>query len=318
MSSSALTAPGRASAPVPERGFKPVTLPMRRRRGSWVPYAFMAPAVVAVLALVVVPICQVAAQSLFDVRPTKHEGWKFIGLENYTKAFGDAEVWSVLGRSLIWTVGGVFLQFVVAMVGALLLRNIVGGKWLRAVFVLPWATPMVVGSLAWKLMYQQNGLVNQILAAVGLGDFQHAWLADPKTALGAVILANVWRGFPFIMIMLISGMVSIPEEVYEASAVDGAGFWRTFANITLPMLKPAILTSTLMALIWTFNSFSNIYVLTGGGPAGTTDILTTFVYKEAFSSFNFGYASALSMLLFVIVAAGSSLYIRAYGKEVLA
>lgn len=318
MSSAALTAPGRASAPVPGRGFKPVALPTRRRRGSWVPYAFMAPAVVAVLALVVVPICQVAAQSLFDVRPTKHEGWKFIGLENYTKAFGDAEVWSVLGRSLIWTVGGVFLQFVVAMVGALLLRNIVGGKWLRAVFVLPWATPMVVGSLAWKLMYQQNGLVNQFLAAVGLGDFQHAWLADPNTALGAVILANVWRGFPFIMIMLISGMVSIPEEVYEASAVDGAGFWRTFTNITLPMLKPAILTSTLMALIWTFNSFSNIYVLTGGGPAGTTDILTTFVYKEAFSSFNFGYASALSMLLFVIVAAGSSLYIRAYGKEVLA
>lgn len=282
------------------------------------PYAFMAPAVVAVLALVVAPICQVAVQSLFDVRPSKHEGWNFIGLVNYTKAFGDTEVWSVLGRSLIWTVGGVFLQFVVAMAGALLLGNVVGGRWLRAVFVLPWATPMVVGSLAWKLMYQQNGLVNQILAGIGLGDLQHAWLADPNTALGAVILANVWRGFPFIMIMLISGMVSIPEEVYEASAVDGAGFWRTFTSITLPMLKPAILTSTLMALIWTFNSFSNIYVLTGGGPAGATDILTTFVYKEAFSSFNFGYASALSMILFVIVAAGSSLYIRAYGKEALA
>jgi len=277
----------------------------------------MAPAVIAVVALVVVPIGQVAVQSLFDVRPTRHEGWDFIGLDNYTKAFTDAEVWSVLVRSLVWTVGGVFLQFVVGMVGALLLRNIVGGKWLRAVFVLPWATPMVVGSLAWKLMYQQNGVVNQILEAIGLKDLQHAWLADPNTALGAVILANVWRGFPFIMILLISGMVSIPEEVYEASAVDGAGFWRTFSSITLPMLKPVILTSTLMALIWTFNSFSNIYVLTAGGPAGTTDILTTFVYKEAFSSFNFGYASALSMVLFVIVAAGSSVYIRAYGKEAL-
>lgn len=318
VSSSLHAAPGRASTPGPEQRLQPLTPRRPRRHRGWVPYAFMAPAVVAVLAMVVAPICQVAAQSLFDVRPTKHQGWDFIGLENYAKAFGDTEVWSVLGRSLIWTVGGVFLQFVVAMAGALLLGNVVRGRWLRAVFVLPWATPMVVGSLAWKLMYQQNGLVNQILAGVGLGDLQHAWLADPKTALGAVILANVWRGFPFIMIMLISGMVSIPEEVYEASAVDGAGFWRTFTSVTLPMLKPAILTSTLMALIWTFNSFSNIYVLTGGGPAGATDILTTFVYKEAFSSFNFGYASALSMILFVIVAAGSSLYIRAYGKEALA
>ncbi len=289
-----------------------------RSKARWVPYAFMAPAVVAVLAMVVYPILRVGVQSFFDIRPTKHEGAYFIGFDNYLKAFADEELWSVLGRSGVWTIGSVALQFLVAMAGALLLQNLVGGRWLRAIFVLPWATPLVVGALAWKLIYQPNGLFNQVLEGLGLGHLAHAWLADPNTAMGAVIVANVWRGFPFIMILLISGMVSIPEELYEAAAVDGTGSVRTFWFITLPLLKPAILTSTLMALIWTFNSFSNIYVMTGGGPAGSTDILTTFVYKQAFTSFNFGYASALSMVLFGIVAVGSAIYIRAFGKEALA
>jgi multiple sugar transport system permease protein len=297
---------GRAATPGP------------RSKARWVPYAFMAPAVVAVLAMVVYPILRVGVQSFFDIRPTKHEGAYFIGFDNYLKAFADEELWSVLGRSGVWTIGSVALQFLVAMAGALLLQNLVGGRWLRAIFVLPWATPLVVGALAWKLIYQPNGLFNQVLEGLGLGHVAHAWLADPNTAMGAVIVANVWRGFPFIMILLISGMVSIPEELYEAAAVDGTGSVRTFWFITLPLLKPAILTSTLMALIWTFNSFSNIYVMTGGGPAGSTDILTTFVYKQAFTSFNFGYASALSMVLFGIVAVGSAIYIRAFGKEALA
>ena len=292
--------------------------PAPRSKARWVPYAFMAPAVVAVLAMVVYPILRVGVQSFFDIRPTKHEGAYFIGFDNYLKAFADEELWSVLGRSGVWTIGSVALQFLVAMAGALLLQNLVGGRWLRAIFVLPWATPLVVGALAWKLIYQPNGLFNQVLEGLGLGHLAHAWLADPNTAMGAVIVANVWRGFPFIMILLISGMVSIPEELYEAAAVDGTGSVRTFWFITLPLLKPAILTSTLMALIWTFNSFSNIYVMTGGGPAGSTDILTTFVYKQAFTSFNFGYASALSMVLFGIVAVGSAIYIRAFGKEALA
>jgi multiple sugar transport system permease protein len=266
---------------------------------------------------VIYPIVQVAAQSLFDVRPAKHQGWEFIGLDNYVRAFQDSEVWSVLGRSVVWTAGGVFLQFVVALTGALLLQNAIGSRWLRAVFIVPWATPIVVGSLAWKFIYQENGLVNQLLGAIGLGDLRHAWLADPSTALAAAIVANVWRGFPFIMIMLIAGMVSVPEELYEAAEMDGAGWWRRLRSITLPIIRPSIMAATLMALIWTFNSFSNIYVLTGGGPAGSTDILTTFVYKEAFTSFNFGYASALSIVLFAIVGIGSAIYIRAYGKDAL-
>ena len=287
-------------------------------RSRATPYLFLAPAVMAVSAFVIYPIVVVAIQSFFDVRPTRHEGWIFVGGANYLQAVTDSAVWSVFGNSLIWTIASVFFQLVVAMAAALLLQQLAGAKVLRAIFVLPWATPVVVGALAWKLLYQPDyGLINQTLSTVGLGSLKGAWLADPNTALAAVIITNIWRGFPFIMVLLISGMASIPNELYEAASVDGASWAQTFRGITLPLLRPMLLTSTLLALIWTFNNFSLIYVMTGGGPAGTTDILTTFVYKNAFTSFNFGYASALSMVLFAIVSAGSAAYIRAFGKDFL-
>lgn len=287
-------------------------------RARATPYLFLAPALVAVGAFVGYPIVSVAAQSFFDINPTKHEGWDFVGLQNYAEAFADSAVWGVLGNSLAWTIGSVALQLVIAMAGALLVQQLAGARILRAIFVIPWATPVVVGALAWKLLYQPDyGMINQLLSMVGLSELRHAWLAEPQTALVAVIAANVWRGFPFIMVLLIAGMASIPGELYEAAGVDGASWARSFRSITLPLLKPMLLTSTLMALIWTFNNFSLIYVMTGGGPAGATDILTTFVYKNAFSSFDFGYASALSMILFAIVGIGSALYIRAFGREAL-
>jgi multiple sugar transport system permease protein len=289
-----------------------------RWRTRATPYLFLAPALVAVGVFVIYPIANVAVQSFFDVNPTKHEGWEFVGVQNYIDAFSDSAVWGVFANSIIWTIGSVALQLVVALAGALLLQQLAGARVLRAVFVLPWATPVVVGALAWKLLYQPDyGMINQLLGLIGLPQLQHAWLADPHTALAAVVAANVWRGFPFIMVLLIAGMASIPGELYEAAGVDGASWARSFRSITLPLLKPMLLTSTLMALIWTFNNFSLIYVMTGGGPAGATDILTTFVYKSAFSSFDFGYASALSMILFAIVALGSALYIRAFGKDAL-
>lgn len=309
MTQAAPTLAGRAVRSGPQR---------RRRRATLTPWLFLAPAIAAVTVFVIYPIVVVAVQSFFDIRPTKHAGWTFAGLQNYVDSFTNTAIWGVFGNSIIWTVGSVALQFIVAMAGALLLQQLPGARVFRAIFVLPWATPVVVGALAWKLLYQPDyGLINQVLGIVGLPELQKAWLATPTTALAAVIISNVWRGFPFIMVLLLSGMASIPKELYEAAGVDGASWWRTFRSITLPLLRPVLLTSTLIALIWTFNNFSSIYVMTGGGPAGTTDILTTFVYKAAFSSFDFGHASALSILLFAVVAIGSGLYIRAFGKEAL-
>src|SRR5690606_19126446 len=174
------------------------------------------------------------AQSFFDINPTKHEGWDFVGLQNYAEAFADSAVWGVLGNSLAWTIGSVALQLVIAIAGALLVQQLAGARILRAIFVIPWATPVVVGALAWKLLYQPDyGMINQLLSVLGLSELRHAWLADPQTALIAVIAANVWRGFPFIMVLSIAGMAAIPGELYEAAGVDGASWARSFRSITL-------------------------------------------------------------------------------------
>ena len=310
MSSATAPLAGRALVPGPPAG--------RRRRRTWTPYLFLAPAVLAVAVFVLYPVVTVAVQSLFDINPTRHAGMRFVGLGNYVEALHDSQLWSVAVNTVVWTLGSVVLQLVVAMLAAVVLDRLGGNGLVRALFVVPWATPVVVGALAWKYLYLPDyGLLNQALQAVGLGSFSHAWLADPPTALWAVVVTNVWRGFPFLMVMIVAGMATVPVELYEAAQVDGASWWRTFRSITVPLLRPMLLASTLMALIWTFNNFSMIYVMTGGGPAGATDILTTFVYKAGFKSFDFGYASALSMVLFAVVAVGSALYLRLTAKDVL-
>lgn len=291
----------------------------RRRRRSLTPLVMLAPSAVVVGLVVVVPIVTVFVESFFDVNPARHAGWEWNGLHNYLRISHDPDLGGVLVNTAVWTLGSVLLQFLLAFGAALLVRHALQGKawaWLRASYVLPWATPMIVGALAWKWLYQpQYGLINSVLSWVGLGHWGQAWLSDPTTALYSVLLVNVWRGFPFIMVLLLSGMAAISPEVYEASSLDGANTWQQIVKITMPLLRPQVLLSTLMSLIWTFNNFSLIYVMTGGGPAGASDILTTYVYKNAFQKFDLGYASALSVVLFAIVAAGSALYVRALDKE---
>lgn len=293
----------------------------RRRPDRFVPAVMLAPITIASVVVIGFPIVFVIIESLFDVNPSRHLGWEWTGISNYLEIASDNELPPVMLNSVIWTFGSVILQFVLAFLAALLVRESLQGKawaWLRATYVLPWATPIIVGAMSWRWMYQpQFGLLNDILTNLGLDQLKHAWLSDPHTALGAVMVTNIWRGFPFIMVMLLSGMAAIPDDVYEAAKVDGARAGQRILWITLPLLRPVILLSTLMSLIWTFNNFGLIYVMTQGGPDGASDILTTFVYKNAFQRFDFGYASALSVFLFVIVAIGSLLYVRSLGKEAL-
>jgi len=298
------------------------TVPRPARRSRYtVPALMLTPTVLVAGVVIVVPIVTVLVESLFDVNPSRHAGWEWTGLGNYARILQDKEIGGVLVNTAVWTVGSVVLQFVVAFAAALLVRGALAGRawaWLRASYVLPWATPMIVGALAWKWLYQpQYGLLNAVLDAVGLDGLGSSWLSDPHTALAAVLVTNVWRGFPFIMVLLLSGMAAISPEIYEAADLDGATRFQQTMRITLPLLRPQVLLSTLMSLIWTFNNFSLIYVMTGGGPAGASDILTTYVYKNAFQRFDLGYASALSVVLFLIVGAGSALYVRALGKEAL-
>jgi multiple sugar transport system permease protein len=258
------------------------------------------------------PLGAITYESLFRVEPTLRPDWVFTGLGNYWRILHDADVWDSAGHTVLWTVGSVALQLLIGLTAALLLRETFRGRGpLRSVLLVPWATPAVVGALAWKWMYHgQYGLINTILRTIGFKDAAIAWLGNPHTALPAVVVTNVWRGFPFVMVVLLASLLAIPPDLYEAAAVDGASWAQCLRYITVPLLRPSILLTTLLAGIWTFNNFSYIYILTGGGPAGKTDILVTFVYSNGFQYFHFGYAAALSVALFLLVLGASTVYIR--------
>jgi ABC-type sugar transport system permease subunit len=266
--------------------------------------------------MLVYPLGYVAVESFFDVAPLRHLGWGAAGLANYGRLLHDPQVLASILRTVTWTVLSVAFQFLIGLSVALALRRPFRGRAVvRMLMLIPWATPAVVGALAWKWVYHgQYGLLNARLGSFGLAGLESAWLGDHSTALGAVIAANVWRGFPFIAVLLGAALANLPYELHEAAAIDGASRWQELRYVTLPQLRPAILLATLLSGIWTFNNFSTIYILTGGGPAGRTDILVTFVYRNGFQFFEFGYAAALSVMLFAIVLVPSILYVRRLGE----
>ncbi len=282
------------------------------------PYALLAPALLVLGGMLVYPLGYVVVESFFDVAPLRHLGWGAAGVGNFRRLFHDDQVVASIVRTTTWTVLSVLFQFLIGLSVALALRGRFRGRPLvRMLLLVPWATPAVVGALAWKWIYHgQYGLLNALLGSFGLGGLERAWLGDPSTALGAVIAANVWRGFPFIAVLLGAALANLPAELSEAAAIDGASRWQELRYVTLPQLRPAIVLATLLSGVWTFNNFSTIYILTGGGPAGRTDILVTFVYRNGFQYFEFGYAAALSVMLFLIVLAPSILYVRRLGEAV--
>ena len=304
--------PGGAVASQP-----PGRLVSRRTYARLLPYVLLAPALLVLGGMLVYPLGYVAVESFFDVAPLRHVGWGGAGFGNYGRLFHDHQVVDSILRTGLWTVLSVLFQFAIGLWVALALRSPFRGRvFVRMLLLIPWATPAIVGALAWKWVYHgQYGLLNALLGSFGLGGLDHAWLGDPSTALGSVIVANVWRGFPFIAVMLGAALANLPAELHEAAAIDGASRWQELRSVTLPQLRPAILLCTLLSGIWTFNNFSMIYILTGGGPAGRTDILVTFVYQNAFQYFEFGYAAALSVMLFAIVLFPSILYVRQLSKD---
>ena len=276
------------------------------------PYVLIAPALLVMGGVLVYPLVSVFRESLYRVEPALSPDWSFVGLHNYGRILTDADVAGSLSHTTVWTIGSIVLQVALGLGAALALAKAFRGRGVvRAALMVPWATPAVVGALAWKWVYHgQYGLLNSALRGLHLDSLAVAWLGDPNTAMSAAIVANVWRGFPFITVVLLAGVLAIPRELYEAASVDGASGFAAFRRLTLPLIRPALLISSLLAAIWTFNNFAYIYILTGGGPAGLTDILVTFVYRNGFQFFHWGYASALSVFLFFLVLASSLVYIR--------
>jgi multiple sugar transport system permease protein len=182
---------------------------------------------------------------------------------------------------------------------------------LRTLNLLPWVIPGVVVGLVWEYLYQPNyGPINDLLRRAGLLSVPVAWLSEPSLAMAAVVGANIWRGIPFFTIMILAGLQAIPDDVYEAATVDGAGATQRFWSITLPMLRPIIVVATATRIIWTFNYADLIFVMTGGGPANATQITSSYTLLTAYTDLDFGYAATLSVVLLVFLLVFTAGYLK--------
>jgi arabinogalactan oligomer / maltooligosaccharide transport system permease protein len=239
--------------------------------------------------------------------------YKFIGLDNYTSILSgaDGHFYNTVVWTLIWTFACVFLHVVIGLGLAVLInRKVRFRSGYRLMLVLPWAIPGFVSAFAWRMLYNDTGVFNSILKTVGLHGTD--WLAQPTTAKMAVIATNVWMGVPFMMVSFLGGLQSIPKELYEAAEADGASPWQRFRLVTLPGLRPVMTTVTLLGIIWTFNKFDLIYLMTGGGPAGSTDILVTYAYQLGFASIRqYAQAASYGVVILSMLVVFASVYRRA-------
>ncbi|GHH29288.1 carbohydrate ABC transporter permease [Lentzea cavernae] len=282
------------------------------RTRTWAPYALIAPTLLLMAVFLVYPIASVGWFSLRQHTVT--QPWKngFIGFENFRRMlFEDELFWQSLAFSAKWVAVEVGLQLVLGLVLALIVNEtFVGRAMARALVFSPWAVSGVLTTGIWILLYNPSTGIFQQLAQWGIGDPGTSVLGDPATVFPATVVTELWRGVPFFAILLLADLQTIPNDLYEAASVDGAGRWRRFVSVTLPHLRDAIVLSTLLRAVWEFNNVDLIYTLTGGGPANQTTTLPLYVARKAVDSHDFGYGSALTMAGFVILLFFSILYLR--------
>ena len=273
------------------------------RRDAATPWLLLAPALAITSLIVLFPAAQTVWMSLHDVVLFRPRTRPFVGMANYTKALADPVFWQSLFTSLVWVIVAVGLQFLLGLGVALLLNRRFAWRGLaRALIVVPWALPSVIIGLIWTWMLDFNlGLINEVALRIGILDQPIAWLSQPGTALAAVILAVVWQGFPFFAVTLLAGLQAIPAELYEAAALDGAGGFAKFVNVTLPGIAGVMITALLLRMIWVANSLDLILVMTGGGPGTATQTLPLHAFLTAWSGGNYGQGSALAVMLTLLL-----------------
>jgi len=225
----------------------------------------------------------------------------FVGLDNYRRVLTNPEFWSVLSNTFVYTLGTIPLNMSLALlVAALLNKKIAGKRWLRTAFFAPVIMSSVAAAVIWRWVYEPNfGLLNWFLGLFGVPAIN--WLNDPSAAMFALIVMGVWKTFGVNMVLFSAGLQGIPDHYYEAASIDGAGAWRKFWSITLPLLSPTTFFILVMSVIGSFQVFDTVYVLTSGGPLGSTKVLVFYLYEQAFKFFEMGYASAVAYLLFAII-----------------
>jgi multiple sugar transport system permease protein len=275
--------------------------------GTWF---LVLPALLPILVLSVGPLLYGILLAFTDSQSGRTEPTRWIGGLNFQDLLHDTLFWESFRIGLVWALAVTVPQFLLALGLALLLNEDLRLRWLaRALAIVPWAMPEVVVGVMWRLVYNPDaGVLNETLRQLGLGD-GHDWLSGLGTALPAVIVVGVWAGMPQTTVALLAGLQNTPRELHEAAAVDGAGAWRRFRAVTWPALRPVALAITALNLIWNFNSFALVYVLTNGGPGGRTRLPMLFAYEEAFRYGQFGYAAAMGCVMVAVISVLLALFL---------
>ncbi|HVO42611.1 MAG TPA: sugar ABC transporter permease [Aggregatilineales bacterium] len=295
--------------------------PMRRRR-LLLAAALVAPAFLIMVAVTAYPLLDSLYVSTVKWNLMKpQEGHPFIGFDNYVYILSDPNFWTSVKITLAFGLMAVLLEIVLGLLIALMLnRNFVGRPVIRMLALLPWAIPSVVNGIMWKwILNPRYGALNGFMLQLGL---LHApkdyiiWLGDTKLALVMVVLADVWKETPFIMLLFLAALQTIPADLYEAGRVDGAGSLNALFRITLPLIRPTLFVAVALRTIWALKSFDLIYTLTAGGPSGGTSVIGYYTYLQSFVSLNLGRGAAAAYLMTLVVMGLVIVYQRALYREV--
>jgi ABC-type sugar transport system permease subunit len=288
------------------------------RQEARIAWWLVLPALLTILLVALFPLVWTVWESLHlhDLR-MPWLGKPFVGLENYVEALRDPRFWGALGHTAFFAAASVGLELLIGLWLALALNRAFRGRGLvRAAVLVPWAIPTVVSALLWRFMFEgQHGIVNSLLVSTGLLGEPVVWFIDPLAAWVPVILADVWKTTPFVALLLLAGLQNIDASLYEAARIDGASIWRQFRYVTLPLLKPAILVALIFRTLDAFRVFDLIYALTGGGPGTSTEPIALYTFNALLQNLQFGYGSALSVIVFLVTFGLALLYIRFLGAE---
>ncbi|MGE5634927.1 MAG: carbohydrate ABC transporter permease [Deltaproteobacteria bacterium] len=277
------------------------------------PYLFLLPGIIILFLFLFFPLLWNIYISLHNVSIlTIIKEWEFVGFENFNNIFSDPNFFNSLKVTLVFVLGTVLLQFGIGLLIALLLNQQIRASGLfRTLFIIPWTVSTVITGFSFKFLFDDNfGIINYGIEKLGLGSIQ--WFSDPALAIWIIIIANTWYGTPFTILFLTAGLLSINPTLYEAAIIDGATKFRRFIYITLPLLKPFILTNLILVTVWTINFFDLQLIMTNGGPLFSTTTISLYMYKQAFEFGYFSEGAAVGILLIVMNISVALVYLRLF------
>lgn len=287
-------------------------------RQNFYGYLLVAPAVIAIVLLSVYPLLQGIWISFLNYDMTKASSSNFgtfAGLKNYMVIFANSKYRNAVANSVVWTLVNIVAQLALAMGVALVLNEKLKGRGIfRTIALLPWAIPAAISALTFSALYDTKiGVFNAILIRLGIFKEGYSFLGNVNTAMPAVIFANVWKSMPFLMIFILAALQGVSFDMYESAAIDGAGKIKRFLYVTLPNIKEPMAVAVILNVISIFNNFNAIWLLTKGGPLDSTEIMYTYAYRQAFVDHKFGYAAATSVVIFVVIAILTVIYVKMIG-----